>query len=396
MLSSQWTCLPVPTPICDSQEAASAGDVQQSGWAQAHLYEGSCGTWQTRYAGLHARVLSRHEVQRYVVAAGTGGLADSLVGAITLFYFALLTDRAFQLDMGNGQQYAWGFRAPRVNWTYGGPVGPRVLRLRLQPRGAQGSAAAQALYDAFGSGDLRAVEPDTHSLHITSNAGLLLRLFSNPHHREQLHSWGLRPETAFGCACHFLFGEPTEAVQAAYAAEFAALTVPGTVTIGIQIRVGDSVFKGGGEDAEAAHYSAFFACADEVAAQLPAGRRVAWYLVSDSLALRRAAVGALGRNRTIVTRTDDVQILHSRYSGLDGSISLEARRDGFRAAVAEQWLLGLTHYQLISGWSGFGRVAVARGMRWASAFAFRHNEPRNCSLAAFDSLQVLSGMAPGI
>jgi hypothetical protein len=57
----------------------------------------SCGNWQADYAALHAGVLSGRRPWRTVVALGDSGLADNLVGAVTVFYFALLTGRAFQV-----------------------------------------------------------------------------------------------------------------------------------------------------------------------------------------------------------------------------------------------------------------------------------------------------------
>ena len=43
--------------------------------------------------------------------------------------------------------------------------------------------------------------------------GMTARLFLNPYLREKLLGMGLRPETAFGCAMDFLFGEPVHEVH---------------------------------------------------------------------------------------------------------------------------------------------------------------------------------------
>lgn len=55
----------------------------------------SCGNWQAGYSQLHADILAGRAPPRYAVAGGMSGLADNVVGAISVFYFALLTGRAF-------------------------------------------------------------------------------------------------------------------------------------------------------------------------------------------------------------------------------------------------------------------------------------------------------------
>ncbi len=45
-------------------------------------------------------------------------LADSLLGAVTLFYVAVLQRRAFFMQFGDGGRYEWAFSSPNVNWTW--------------------------------------------------------------------------------------------------------------------------------------------------------------------------------------------------------------------------------------------------------------------------------------
>jgi hypothetical protein len=56
---------------------------------------GDCGNWQADYARLHADILAGRAPQRYAVAHGDRGLADSMKGAVSVFYYAVLTKRAF-------------------------------------------------------------------------------------------------------------------------------------------------------------------------------------------------------------------------------------------------------------------------------------------------------------
>ena len=48
----------------------------------------------------------------------TAGLADSLVGAVTLFWVAVLQRRAFAMKFGAFGAYEWAFDQPHINWTW--------------------------------------------------------------------------------------------------------------------------------------------------------------------------------------------------------------------------------------------------------------------------------------
>jgi hypothetical protein len=58
-----------------------------------------CGrAWRDQYASLHGRVLAGRSPTKHVVAlAVDAGLADRLTGTISVFFYALLSGRAFQV-----------------------------------------------------------------------------------------------------------------------------------------------------------------------------------------------------------------------------------------------------------------------------------------------------------
>jgi hypothetical protein len=59
---------------------------------------------------------ARHAKSR--VHGGAAGLADSLVGAVTLFWVAVLQRRAFAMKFGAFGAYEWAFDQPHINWTW--------------------------------------------------------------------------------------------------------------------------------------------------------------------------------------------------------------------------------------------------------------------------------------
>lgn len=79
-----------------------------------------CGsTWQAEYRDMHAAMLRGDIPPRYLVANGVNGLADSLTGATTMFYLAVLQNRAFKMTFGVADvDYGAAFTQPNVNWTW--------------------------------------------------------------------------------------------------------------------------------------------------------------------------------------------------------------------------------------------------------------------------------------
>lgn len=92
-----------------------------------------CGYWQEEYMKLHREILSGRRPPRYLIAVlPESGLADQLFGIISLFFWALLTGRAFQITAGYQQisPLETAFDAPFINWTR--PAGdPKVLTEHL-------------------------------------------------------------------------------------------------------------------------------------------------------------------------------------------------------------------------------------------------------------------------
>lgn len=67
---------------------------------------------------MHAAMLRGDMEPHYLVAIGENGLADSLLGAVTMLYIAVLQRRAFFMDFGQYRKYEWAFSSPHINWTW--------------------------------------------------------------------------------------------------------------------------------------------------------------------------------------------------------------------------------------------------------------------------------------
>ncbi|GBF99983.1 hypothetical protein Rsub_13115 [Raphidocelis subcapitata] len=369
---------------------------------------GAASGWAGDYAALHASIASGAAPPRFLVHMASSGLSDNLAGAVTAFYFALLSGRALVLE---GSHWRAAFDPAGVDWGFAS-TGELTARLAAEAGGARVELVEVKVEEAD-SGDVASAGGAAPAAVLATFTGATHRLFHNPRARARLHAMGLRPDTAFGCAYTFLFSPRPDAL-ALLAPAAARLRAPGALRVGIQIRTGDDAFftpGAVGPFGTPSQLGAFAACAAEAEAAWRAaeGQPVVWFLVSDSAAVRRRAaelypgkvVTALGLN-----------LNHSCPGGL-------ARAPGWRweltqcdranasdptnpAAVsaAEQWLLAECDVFVLSARSGFGRLAAARSLRWG-ATCFLDNEagaprPGGCGRGAGDAYADVARMPPGL
>ena len=183
--------------------------------------------WQEDYTRHHQAILdgtAAPEDTRYAISVSPpSGLADRLVGSITVFYYALLTGRAFcELAAIPGQiPFEAAYSSPHIDWR---TSEQHSKLLPVYKAGDYGIPSAKGddfqyfnivnpefdggkgeLWKIYSSGNLSEFGGDNKVVFISSNRGASVRLFENPYHGQQLRKLGLTPQTAFGCAMHFLF-----------------------------------------------------------------------------------------------------------------------------------------------------------------------------------------------
>lgn len=106
-----------------------------------------------------------------------------------------------------------------------------------------------------------------------------------------------------------------------------------------------------------ARYQAYFKCAEEVGTTYKlAGQKVVYYLVSDSAHLKAQAL-ELHPDLVVLTGMEahhpEVEALY-RAEGADESISQAG--DQLMTTVAESYILAGTDFQILTEYSGFGKI----------------------------------------
>jgi hypothetical protein len=88
-------------------------------WKDESLPYDVCGRhWQVEYGVRHANVLAGNVAPMYAVSLGVDqGLADRMFGTFSVFYYALLTGRAFQIATYPGVvSLREAFEPAQINW----------------------------------------------------------------------------------------------------------------------------------------------------------------------------------------------------------------------------------------------------------------------------------------
>lgn len=343
---------------------------------------------------------------------------------MSIFYFAVLTGRAFTLCTRIDDQLPFEtvYTAPHINWTssadvvsllpqaksksvsngQAGPpdfVGPNYQHWNLLNPDTNRNAGA--VFNVFSSGNLSEVGLDKDIVFFTLNRGATVSLFDNPYHANKLQEMGLTPQNAFGCAIHFLF-RPVPAIMDRLTPVIQSLKK--AMTIGIHIRVGDHVFNGA-DDAKSEEFRSFFECAQQIerdllptfTSSMVKGHRngqqyVKWLVLSDSVKLRNHARQKYGGKIYIVP---DVYIQHTfGKHGFDEKAT--ATTKGFLDATKEHWLLGLADVHVIDSYSGFGLSGAMRTFTNGRLFKVTRGQEPYCrqgqSLTAEEAGSLHSGL----
>lgn len=374
------------------------------------LHPKLCGSgWQAEYARTHAAILRNASAPRFLRARPMAGLGNSLNGMLSLFYVALLTNRAllvhgtpddaleqwvepWLLPFINGD-YSWGFEPANVNWAWNSSILTSYPTRRSnmgwgERENSWGGhdADGKLLAQTMRGGNLRDFHADAAVLEIVSAVQYTSEIFANPHHKRQLFAWGLRPETAMGCAFHYLF-KPTPSMMQNFGDQFATLTDPSTLKIGLHARLGDHGFfedrlksnatkpcpamascrAANASLSEDEYYGSkfghFFQCAQDIESHfaLP-GQPALWYVISDNVGFRAYAKRTYGAK--VLTKVDDLPLVNMAFLG---EVQQDAKkRLGFEAAAAEFISFSKADYHIMTDWSTFSNTAAAASLQWKS------------------------------
>jgi hypothetical protein len=331
----------------------------------------NCGSWHQRYTKLHQREVLKGGAGRYLYHVCDEGQADCLVGAVSAFYIALLSKRAFFTGKFSFQ-YHGGVRSGALDDAFEIQAGgldwriPDALYHEHVVNGEHALLIGESIDHATDNQIRRIVArslgPD-QSMVLLSNAGVIHRLFNIKAVRNAMQRLGVVEDHAFGCALDYMF-QPRPDIMNEFLEELFVLRDPERPpVIGLHLRSGDNVFTnksyaGDGVDIVRRKFSSAFDCVRQVSTYLEASGRVRpiIYVLSDDVDVR-AAVPKILTDKSVLVNTNIVPQHTGPYQ-----MATTVSSKGLQAAAIEFWLFGEADVQITYSLSGYGRASAARSI----------------------------------
>ena len=229
-------------------------------------------------------------------------------------------------------------------------------------------------------------------LFLKSQGGNVMQMLTSPKsvYRNMLvDALKMRPDNIFGCLYHSLiiprlslFIEATSTVNTndgiSSQTMLQTLLLPQFVTIGLQIRIGDTYLKErissiDNDQSLMKQFGGFFACAENITYS---SRQTVVFLLADSFAIRRIALKEWpfynsSSNTRMRLMTSLKQVQHISFT----HDTLNALRD----ALFDMFLYSLCDRHIFTLRSGFGRIPAFASLRGQILFTLKPNDKPVCS-----------------
>jgi hypothetical protein len=331
-------------------------------------------------------------------------MADRVLGFTTVFVFAMLSNRVFQIGRRHPLPNMEAvFSSPNINWTRdNGMYEPdwiiEPLQHKAKIRNYNSSILETKKYNAVNTIDdwrlqdrflrqniVEILGKDYQNVFIVMNRGKTIRIFENTNYQQQLIEMGITPHSAFGCLMEFLISPKpfiflpvieqlqtihsltTDYLPASSSSSSDNQSKNSTLVISIQIRTGDEFLVNQAQSShqlDISQYVAFFHCAKQIEDFVLASKEkdpltnrkysdAKWYLVTDSLPLRKLAVDKYGSDKLITNTRTRIEHSSKESSVCQGqekseNVNCEVSLEGFANAAAEWWLMSYSRYHVIT------------------------------------------------
>ena len=329
-----------------------------------------CGTWQHNYTTFHHTQMSYKALggkppRMLIFKSPNSGVTDRLMGLITGFYAAVLSQRVFlvtdwwtyrdvQVDLSHA--LAWAhinltlpgdmeahIRPPRSEYVHLNYINSEPL---FSPK-----ADAQQKIDIT---TLFSTAANDSTILYESNRGNTLALL-----QARGAVLGIHPPYGLYCAFHFLFSPKPEVVDIMRPL-YAALSDEHVVKLGLQIRSGDHgySFPTTTTIGSQPYFGNFFSCAQTVETSLkqqlpPEQRPHKLFLISDSKSLK---IDAALMYPGLLTDTANTPM----HVGISNDVNNLAANGSYamHVAIADVLLLAQCDFFIVSHDSGMGKLAA--------------------------------------
>ena len=297
---------------------------------------------------------------------------------VSLFYLAILTDRAFLIDWKVPKPLEHFLKPMSIDWNFPIPYQMETRKHYWRTGGEKNKVrggwlakntssfiswiSSENVVDYFD----KPVEIATSILFFAQN-GIKKNKYLMKRARKLKVRPLLRRATRYamiGCAYDFLF-RPTKSLQDALENTRKALRENGNSVIGIHIRIGDLQF--GRNNTRVSDFHKFFSCAKKVEREIfsvidnTTKRQIRWFVATDSAFVKNYA--RIQFSNKIVTDNNKPEHLDIYKKGEKPS------EKGMMGVLHDHYILAESDFLVLSE-SSFSITAVGLGMRRSNTYTF--------------------------
>lgn len=338
-----------------------------------------CGKeWQSQYQELHADIVSGREKPKFLVyscpwknSAGCCGYGNRVRALVSMFYLAVLTDRAFLIDWREPRPLQQFLIPKSIDWNF--PIPDLTNRKHYWRTGGEQSNLRRGWLTKNTSTFVSWLQTEDmtryfdHPVEIASSCLFFApkAIMENEYLMKRAHVLKIRPllpgvprYSMIGCAYDYLF-RPRKSVQDRLETTRKALRGNGNFVIGLHIRLGDKLF-GRRNDTRVSNFQKFFSCAAKVEREIfhlsddASRRQCRWFLATDSLLVKKYALKYFPEK--VVTSENKPEHLDIYKKGEKTS------DEGMIGILHDHYILAESDFFVLSD-SSFGLTAVGLSMR---------------------------------
>lgn len=349
-----------------------------------------CGKeWQSKYQALHQDIINGKREAKFLVyscpwtSKGCCGYGNRVYAMVSLFYLAILTDRAFLIHWKAPKALERFLKPKNINWTF--PTPPLETRKHYWRTGGHTQKVLDGWLTKNTSAVVSLIKKENFKVYFDKPVEVVASILyfveggmqKNKYLMERAHEMkislllpGSQRYAMIGCAYDFLFNK-TLRLQNALQNTRKKLRENRAFVIGIHIRLGDTQFGRNYTRVSQSDFQKYFWCAKKVEREIfnLDGRinenHARWFLAADSILVKD--YGRKHFAEKVITTENKPEHLDIFKKG-----EKPPSDKGMMGVLHDHFMLAECDFLVLSE-SSFSRTAVGIGMRSSKTYTFGEN-----------------------
>ena len=349
-----------------------------------------CGKeWQSKYRALHQDIINNKREAKFLVyscpwtSKGCCGYGNRVYAMVSLFYLAILTDRAFLIHWKAPKPLESFLTPKNINWTF--PIPLLKTRKHYWRTGGHKNKYLDGWLTKNTSAVVNLVKNEHFKVYFDTPVEIVTSILyfakgamqKNKYLMQRAQDMEISPllpgsqrYAMIGCAFDFLF-HTTPGLQNALQNTREKLRKNNALVIGIHIRLGDKQFGRNNTRVSESDFQKYFWCATKVERKLfnlDDRKHARWFLATDSLLVKDYARKHFAEK--VITAENKPEHLDIFKKG-----EKPPSDEGMMGVLHDHFMLAECDFLVLSD-SSFSRTAVGVGMRSSQTYTYGEN----CSL----------------